>query len=96
MSGTNESGMYTTIEYVYRRKPFPGSREWHMNPYSDKIVEPNQRITTFDVMRSADQIVLTISVPCTSDGTVSRETHELYEDLADTRFRELMPEAELA
>lgn len=84
------------VNYLYRRDVMPRSYRWHMQPYQ-VTSSPEPRVPGLvDHERSADELSITIAVPCSPGGEVTDETQAEYEDLADDRFRHLQPDEELA
>jgi hypothetical protein len=85
------------VEYCYRRKPIPKSRLWHLNCYKATEQPATQASGVLDVSDAGgDQVSIFIAVPCGEHGEVDADTQAEYEDLADQKFKEIRPDAELA
>lgn len=84
------------VEYLYRRKPMPKSRLWHLNCY--KAEKPS--VLSPEIMDitdpGGDQVSITIAVPCDDQGNVDSKTHAEYQARADQKFMEIRADAELA
>jgi hypothetical protein len=84
------------LNYVYRRRPMPGSVVWHMNCYtmSDR---PVRRVPGFvEQDGTTDQLSILVAVPCSASGGIETATQDEYEDLAGEHFGQLRPGHELA
>jgi hypothetical protein len=83
------------VEYRYNRSRATRSRAWYMEGYraiEDPLV---QRPGEIDLGDDGDQVSVCLAVPCSSRGEIDQETLAEYEGLADARFKQLRPDAEL-
>ena len=85
------------VEYRYRREPVPKSRRWHMNCCKAAAQPANQAPGVVNVSHAGeDQVSIFMAVPCNQEGGVDPDTQGDYEDLADQKFKEIRPDADLA
>jgi hypothetical protein len=83
------------VEYRYNRSRATRSRVWHMEgcrAIEYLLVDLPGEI---DLDDDGDQVSIYLAVPCSSRGGIDEETLAEYEELADTRFKQVRPDAEL-
>jgi hypothetical protein len=85
------------VEFCYNRNPMPKSREWDMacKKASDKPANQSPGIMGEAVITSENQVSIFIAVPCNEKGDVDNDMQGHYEDIADTKFIHLQPDAVL-
>ena len=91
MSSAVSTSITILVEYVYRRERKPESRIWHMQAYRQQSIDAVALCREFLVEDTADQVVLTISLPCDSHGNVSESDVDKHETMADELFLALRP-----
>lgn len=85
------------VEYVYKRKPSPGSKIWHMQSEVDKEESPSElEVGDSKINAGDDTVRVLLAVPCDESGKFSEETINRYEEIADKKFLQVRPDAELA
>jgi hypothetical protein len=83
------------VEYRYNRCRATRSRVWRLEGYlaiQDPLVGPPGELNFGD---DGKVVSVYMAVPCSSRGEIDEETLAEYEELADTRFKQLRPDAEL-
>jgi len=83
------------VEYRYNRSRATRSRVWHLEGYlaiEDPLVQFPGEI---DLGDDGEEVSVYLAVPCSSRGEIDEETLAEYEELADARFKQLRPDAEL-
>ena len=84
------------VLYDYKRKPLPNSKVWHMGCRKAAEMPSELSVGIVDVSNHRDRVGILIAVPCDEHGEVDHDTQAKYEDIADERFKELHPDAQLA
>ena len=84
------------VEYVYKRKLLPGSKIWHMQSSRDDEPPSELEVGDSKIRGNGDTVSILIAVPCDQYGTISPETKNKYEDLADEKFLQVRPDADFA
>jgi hypothetical protein len=84
------------LDFTYRRMLNPGSVTWHVQctviSESSYLAAPG----LIDQSRSDNELSFVFAVLCDPDGSVDESVKEAHEDLADDRFRQLLPDQMLA
>jgi len=89
------SDLCVLVEYRFRREVIPGSRRWHLIPVTDWVPGPAAP-GEVEVADAGDHVSLYYRVPCDAQGKVDQETQDEYVEIAEGRFLQIRPGADLA